>query len=409
MNSKQLLLVFFMLLSVNFFGLVALLPLRDFISLVCDVVFFFFLFTQFENLWKLQPGRYLCLYLIFFLISCCYGLFIKDQRLTSMTVGINPYLGLVTFAICLGSGFSSDEVRKVLLTVSVIFCLCYIGQWLLYPNIIFKGAEDERWDEYYFRMRLPLSLCGFYLFLTGVNDIFQSKLVRALIFMIMGGIPIIVVGFRSLTVLTLFSVLVLIILRKQKSFKFVIGFLLTISILFALSQTDLFVNKLDEMVKRQARGDIFSNPNYIRWVTLNYFINYVDNWQEWLFGMGIPCGNSAFPAQIRSLTDDGIYWQDLGLIGLSFFIGIATVLILFTWTIREIARCAHIDLCVERLTIFIALAGSIITTMEFYRSGNFMILGLMFYREYIKNKELGAPQNKFILRKEDYSIDGNER
>ena len=156
------------------------------------------------------------------------------------------------------------------------------------------------------------------------------------------------------------------------------------------------------MQKRQETEQTFSNEDYIRWIELDFYMDYYNKPGEWILGGGVPCGTSKYSQEIQGFLDMGLYWQDLGIVGLTFIIGIITVCILVYWSLRMMARCGHLDLGVERMTMFVALFGSIMTSMEYFRPGNFMILGLLFYCEYIRNIELGAPSNKFLLRKRDY-------
>lgn len=80
----------------------------------------------------------------------------------------------------------------------------------------------------------------------------------------------------------------------------------------------------------------------------------------------------------------GLWWVDLGLIGLSYVIGIPTVLILVLLVLYCFHNSRSPDLCFIRCTLIVVFLGSIITSMEIYRSGNLIILSLLFYCSYAK-------------------------
>lgn len=372
------------------------------INALCVTIFGYIFFTQVKYLRLFTEGKLLCLYLLFFLFSCVYSIVFNGQNPMSLYQGVVNYMGLMTFAYCYKNNMTYDEVKKTLFAFAVIFCLCYIIQWIIYPKVIFQGAAADGWSEERFRMRLPASLCAFYMFLSGVSCIIERRFLRAAACIVLGGIPIIVMGFRSLTFLTIVASVLLYLQNSKLNFRSIGSAIVIVAAAFAISQTSLFNNKLAEMQSRQEADATFSNEDYIRWIELDFYRDYFDKPGEWLFGGGVPCGLTHYSLEIQSFLDMGLYWQDLGIVGLSFIIGIITVCILVFWSLRMMARCGHLDLGVERMTMFIALFGSIMTSMEYFRPGNFMILGLLFYCEYIYNQEVGAPSDSFWLRKRDY-------
>lgn len=401
LNQYQFFLLSLMLLSVNLFGLILFSPFRIYVEFICVTVFLYFLFSQYENMRDFTVGRLLCLYFIFFSFSCIYSIFINGQSPISMYHGVIDYVGIFTFTICFFYGFTYKQTKNVLLTFSLIFCLLYIFQWVEYPSIYFRGASYEGWSEERFRMRMPGSLSCFYIFLNGIFNITQSKYFKALIYLLLGGIPIIVMGFRSLTVITLVASLILFVKKSGYNSRSIVSVVVLVVLSALIANTSLFSEKLEEMSDRQ-ETQTFSNDDYVRWIELDYYINFFNKTGEWILGGGVPCGSSEYTQKIGQSLEVGMYWQDLGIVGLSFIIGIITVLILVILSLRMISRSFNSKFIVECLVVFIALFGSIMTSMEFFRPGNFMILGLLFYCEYIGNQELGAPVEKLWLKPSDY-------
>lgn len=403
LNKSQWFLLLLMLLAVSFFGIPSLDSYRMYINLFCVSILLTYFFNQYNVLKTFTEGKLLCLYMLLFLISCGYSIVMNGQSPISMYQGVLSYLGILTFVFCLKNRFTYKNTKQILTVFAISFCVCYIIQWIIYPSIIFSGASEESINDQMFRMRLPASLGSFYIFLTGVNYILKTKFYRAALFILLGGIPIIVMGFRSLTVFTIVGSILMYLLNSRHNLKSIGSGVIGIIAAIAISQTDLFTSKIEEMSYRQDVGGTFLNEDYVRWVELDFYQSKFDKPGEWLLGAGVPCGASTYATQLNSFREFGMYWEDLGLVGLSMIIGIITVCILVLWSLRMMGRCGHQDLSVERMTMFVALFGSIITSMEYFRPGNFMILGLLFYCEYIRNQELGALSDKFWLRKRDYN------
>ena len=72
---------------------------------------------------------------------------------------------------------------------------------------------------------------------------------------------------------------------------------------------------------------------------------------------------------------------DLGLYGLSLYIGIPAVVILIFLVLRTIYNSKDPFLIAIRFTLFVELFGSF-TTAEIYRNGNIILLGILLYIEW---------------------------
>lgn len=184
---------------------------------------------------------------------------------------------------------SYADAMIVLKNISILFCVCYIVQWLLYPMPIFATANDEfNVTDDAFRMRLPGSICGYILLFMGLNDYFLHKKKKELLYAILGAIPILIQGFRSLLFLTLFAVIYMIFIIQKRSGKSVV-YLVSFFVALAVSTNIPIVQKkIDEMAYRQERGDTFSNKDYVRNIALVYYWEVVhDKPFEHIFGGGI--------------------------------------------------------------------------------------------------------------------------
>ena len=219
LNKSQWFLLLFMLLAVMFFGVPAFEPSKAYIRLFCVTLLWIYFFNQYKVLKTFAEGKLLCLYVLFFVTSCMYSIVMNGQSPVSMYQGVLNYMGILTFAYCLKNGFAYENTKQLLTVFAIVFCVCYIIQWLVYPSVIFGGAAEDSISEERFRMRLPASLSSFYIFLTGVYSIITQKYPKAAMFIILGGIPIIVMGFRSLTVLTIFGSILLYLMNSRLNFR----------------------------------------------------------------------------------------------------------------------------------------------------------------------------------------------
>lgn len=361
-------------------------------------------------------SKYILYYLIGVFASCVYCRIFHQQGVFPTLVASYSCLGLGGFYLFSKYKLSYKDSIIILRNISVLFCICYIVQWLLYPLAIFATANDEfNVTDDAFRMRLPGSICGYILLFMGLNNYLLTKRKKELAFAILGAVPILIQGFRSLIFLTLFAVIYMIFIIQKRSSK-MIFYLAGFFIVLALSTNIPIVQKkIDEMAYRQERGDTFSNKDYVRNIALVYYWDVVHNKPlEHVFGGGYPRGvkysrteqyqaKTAYADAHMVANSMGLWWIDLGLVGLSFVIGIPTVLLLVLLVLYCFFKSRSLDICFIRCVLIVVFLGSIITSMEIYRSGNLIILSLLFYCSYARSliktsKKNGRIFSNSILR-----------
>ena len=206
----------------------------------------------------------------------------------------------------------------------------------------------------------------------------------------MGFIPIIIMGFRSLTFLTIVAIGLMIPFVVRNFRKILLYELVGLAFGIFMMSTSLVVNKIDEMMKRQDSSQTFENEDYIRYLSLDYFWNYqfVKPYEK-VIGGGLPFDTSSkYSKKISdSARYNGLYWVDLGLVGLSMIIGIPSVLSLIALYLICMWKCKEPELQYIRFTLFIVLFGSIFTSMELYRNGNLLLFSLILYIEFKYHRE----------------------
>ena len=204
-------------------------------------------------------------------------------------------------------------------------------------------------------------------------------------------LPIIIQGFRSLVTLTVLSIFLMIPFVMRKSLKSIVSFVLISLLMFIVfSTSNIFQKKYDEMLQRQKNEQVFSNEDYIRYFSLDYYWNYQFNKPyEKIIGGGVPVDRmSHYYKQITDAENySNYFWVDLGIVGLSMVIGIPAVLLLVIMYLLCMWRCMEPQLQFVRFTLFTVLCGSIFTSMELYRSGNILLLSLLLYIEYVYHKD----------------------
>lgn len=316
------------------------------------------------------------------------------------------YIFFILFYFFLtNNNYSLKTVEKSVFILGLIACILYIVQSYLSKKgiVIIETAEsslDGQIGIERFRM-IGGGLISLNYFLC-LNKILTKK--GTLITYVCATfclMAIVLMGFRTMMAgILLFSfILSFQILGIKKIWKFVI--LLTI-LFIVLINIPSIKNMLTYTIERQQEGtETFSNPDYIRWKSLDYYLNnHFHNGMEMFFGSGLPFLNKGAYGQYHErLRDVGIYYQDCGLLGLSWMIGIIPVFFMCCYSI--IAYRMKIEPQYKYIGIWYLYLLAISTvTMEFYREGNFVVQALALY--------LVAKANTEYQWNEDESGDNNE-
>lgn len=384
-SQKYKLVLFLFLFLVQYFGL-TIVSAHAFYYLFAPILLFFF-YKKYKSIQLFR--KELLLFLSFITCSCIYSTIFNGQNLIKTFIASLDFWGIISVFILAYYKVSLRESKKLLITISLIFCICYIIQWMIYPTVLFLGATDEtNISGSYFRMRMQGSICAYILYFYGLNKFLLTKKIKSIAYMILGGIPIIVMGFRSLTALTLICSMILFLFLSVKSKKIILWAIPLGGLLYFSTTIPVVSDKIDEMMERQDSNQTFANEDYIRYIEFDYFSKEVFTKPgEKIFGGGTPVYDGNHYAKILETAYQiyGWYWVDLGLIGLSFIIGIPAVLILSWLTYKSIKFCRNIEYQFLRFTLITVFLGSIITSKEIYRTGNLIIIGIILYIIYLSN------------------------
>lgn len=378
----------------------------NFIPGFFNYIFFFLLliFGGLHTYWKEKTPytKPILLYCIFLTLSFVYSMFVHQQNIM-ISIGYGYlYYGPLFYFILLKYHPTFKQTEKFIVALSAIFCICYIIQYLVFPTVIFRGADDNlNINQNQFRMRLPGSLCCYILFFYGMNKFLITRDVRKLLLTLLGFIPIIIMGFRSLLAGSIVGIFLMILFVVHSIRKTIVYATLAVGLAYGGMQTRLVQDKLEEMMGRQDSNQTFDNTDYVRYLSLAYYWNYFDRPGEKIIGAGVPIDISTkYKKDVDYAAEYyGYYWVDLGIIGLSFVIGIPAVLLLLYMYIYTMWKAKSKDLQYIRFCLAVILAGSVFTSMELFRAGNLLIVTILFYmiyQYYIESFMAENRYNKFL-------------
>ena len=356
---------------------------------------FYYLYAVRKNLDKWE--KYIVAVSLFVILSCMISHRYNYQPFSLTLFFSYPYLGLLSYFFMKWASPNAENTFKVLKRIFYIVVGCYILQVLLYPLVLFGSAlGDINTVSGSFRMRFVCSLIFFLFFLYGLNQYYLGKGLRNLHYCILGGLPIIIMGFRSLTVLTVLSAFLMLFFTKKNLWHFIKYAVGIFVIALIAIRIPLVQYKMDEMMKRQESEQTFQNEDYVRLISLAYYDSYFSERPlVRIFGGGYPLvtydgphnRSNKYQAYVSNGVDSGLMWNDLGLIGLSYIIGIPAVVLLLILCIRCIVQCKDPSLQYIRFALLISILGSIMTSQELYRDGNFLLIGVLLYYLKVHNEE----------------------
>lgn len=333
--------------------------------------------------------KLLYIYLTFLLISCIYSNIFNHQPLLKTIGFCSNYLGILFTFYILSKKMSSKQILNCLIFLSILYTIGYIVQWLVYPFPIFDVADNEARSLVEYRIRIPGSLCAYVLFFYGINKYMEEKKLKYIVYTVLASFPIIVMGFRTLTFLAVLFAFAMIGFVKHKLTKILYYLLFFGLVAYGASQTPIVQDKIAEMMQRQEDDQTFDNPDYIRWIAYDYFTQqFFDKPGEQLLGGGVPAGSTRYAKALSDIAHvSKLYWMDLGLVGLSWLIGVPAVLLLVYLYLWCAWQCKSPSLQFIRFTSLLLVFGSLLTTMELYRAGNILLFSFLLCYQYKYNIE----------------------
>ncbi len=344
---------------------------------------------------------------ILLVVSCLHSIIVYKQNPYHLIVQTLEYFSLCSFFLFKKLNVSSQSILKSLKFLMILMPLCYIFQWLMYPTPFFAAALDEECiNDIEFRMRFACTMLSYLAFFFGINYFIIKNKIHYLFYTILGFIPIIIMGFRSLIAINITLLLIMTFILVVKKKRFLRTAIIFTLLLGAGFQTPLVQTKVAEMIERNNNAETFSNKDYVRNIAFYVYSDYAisQGSLHFLFGGGKPLifegagydASNKYQNIMKQIHSQRIYWGDLGLIGLCFIIGIPAVILITFICLICAYQCKNNEHLFIRFTLLGLILGSGITTSELYRNGNFYCIALLLYYIYKYNKE--QQENNLIIQ-----------
>jgi hypothetical protein len=309
------------------------------------------------------------------ILSCWY---FRDQSILVTFKASAAFFYIIFYFALRKINLSIVDTERVIFVLTIILCICYILQFIVYPTVIFSGAEENTSSE--IRIRLigqGFSSLGFFY---SINKFLTAKNKFYLLVAILCFCVIFLMGFRTMMVLLSAFAVLLLIRVNGFNLKLFLYFVLGVALIAIIVQVPIFSKKIDIMFERQKTENL-SNQNYIRNEQLKYYTeNHFKNGVEYFFGSGLPhlSEYTAYSNYMRRLIKQGITYVDFGLFSISWMIGIPTVLGMIVYSIKAYFVKVPREYYYAGIW-FLYLVCCSFTTAEFFRTGNFVVQGFALY------------------------------
>lgn len=313
-------------------------------------------------------------------LSCVSGSFYRDQTFIQTFLASFVVYGCFSYFLYWKTDLKITQAEKILMILALIYSLSYLIQYIIYPTLIFN-TQSMSDNVYNSRLRLQgtaLSSIGFCLYFNKyING--ENNKTKYAIFTVICVLPLILMGFRTMLVAIIACLLYMVYMIKGFKLKIMLPAFVLIGlfvVVFLNSKTGQ--NILSDIAERQ-QTDNFGNEDYVRMIGLDYYMNeYFKDNIEFMLGSGMYYAESAGEKLQQNIDPFGIKWNDWGLLGLSFYSGIITVVSIFYIVVRSVLiKVTKEYLYLKAWLVFMLLCS--ITTAEFLRLGNTVILALVIY------------------------------
>ena len=332
------------------------------------------------------------LYFVFFVcLSTISAYLIREQPILDSLRASSNYLSILFFYLLVKLKIKKTIAENVIILFGILTAIIYIIQFiLLQKGIIFlKVQENAIALSTEARFRITCSASIFLSYFCSLNQFLINRNKKYLFSLIILSVPIILQAFRTqIIAIILFSFIMLVLLWYKGYVKIKRIILIFFIFTYPLYQMPIVQEKITYMVEKQTKSDeTFWNKDYIRWKCLDYYSHtYQKSSLEYIIGSGIPYSGE-FKKNLDSITSQGLFYQDIGLIGLAFIIGPISIFFLIKLFLKPFFLLSYNSRYIYISIYFIFMLSISFTNAEVFRSGNFLIHSLAFYISYLCYKE----------------------
>lgn len=369
------------------------------ISAIYIVIIVYGIITGFR--YKFVFRKQLLLFLIFIICNIISCYFIREQSIIgTLAVETNIMAILLTFLL-VKYKMNIHRIEIALSFLSVFFCIVYAIQNFMYPISIYTEINTDLikvTEETSARLRFTgqgIGSLGYFMF---INKYFETRNKKNILLALICFSFLILMAFRTMIVAALIGTLYLYSKYYTISLKNILKITLSLTSIFIISYVILpqFHDKIFFLFDRFTEISELDR-SYIRFITLDYYYNnFFINPLEYIFGAGFPnfkeSGKYAF--QIQENINSGIFWDDWGLLGLSWILGPIPVILLVIISIKAIKL--KVDRKYKYFAawyIFLLLISCLNT--EFFRTGNPSIHALVLYCLILANR-IYENRNRYV-------------
>ena len=396
---KALLITLFSLVLLNFFGLVQY-------TYIIYAINAYFIANFIYSVWirrkvKTPFDFALSVVLVGLILSGISSSYYENSNPLYVYFAYQFILALYFYIILVNKDTQVKHVEKALTYLSLALCVFYIVQYIAFQrgivltDMFADGYDAEAGDLV--RFRAVGSALAAWAYFYGLNGVLvsQKKSFLKVLLLVLGLAVILLMSFRTMVAGLMLCTLVMVIkVNGLKSGLFKYLFLLFVAIVVAYNVPTV-QKKIDYMIEKQQGDQTLANDDYIRWINFYYHLdeNTKDD-VEYYLGVGLNADkNSSLCIKEDILMEQHLSWVDWGLIGLSWQVGLLTVLGMLLYSFKVIKfRFEPEQVCISVFFLYLVLIS--ITTLEFARTGNFVVQALVLYLAtyYIKKQN----KNKII-------------
>ena len=308
-------------------------------------------------------------------ISC---LFYRKQPIY-LTIGMCfNYLCLSTYFIFKSKHYKLEVIEATIGLLGKFVTILYLLRfWALQQGVVIGGYIDEYQlaDVGSARVRIACSPIVFFLMFKSFNNVLCSKRKQDAFWLTLTILCMVLMTFRTIFAAVGLSFLFILFRAKMPARKKILS-----TVFIAIICCGVFMNeKISERITNrfeQSAGEDFSNKDYIRVIQYEYFTQkHFKNDIEHFFGSGMPEQRTAYGKDQNELAKAGIFYVDWGIIGMSWMLGVITLVGMIGYMVVAIIKSWKMEPYIPMWLIYMLLVS--VTTGEFIRDGSFIVQALV--------------------------------
>lgn len=313
--------------------------------------------------------------ILFSSISC----YLYRKQPVYLTIGISfNYLSIATYFIFKSKQFKLNEIVDAMDMLGKIVTIIYLLRFvLLQQGVVIGGYVDDfqMADVGSARIRIACSPIIFFLMFKSFHNILIAKKKENIVWLILTIFCMVLMTFRTIFVVVGISFIIILFRAKLPAGKKIISAIFISIICSGFLMNDKVSERITNRFEESA-GQDFSNKDYIRVIQYEYFTQkHFKNGIEHFFGSGIPEQRTAYGKEQNNLAKAGIFYVDWGIIGMSWMLGVITLICMIGYMLTAIKKSWKMEPYIPMWLIYMLLVS--VTTGEFIRDGSFIVQALV--------------------------------